>query len=236
MKKINLAITFYTLLTSILIMGCASVKEPEPGANAFSVVIGLDGTGSYKHASDAEAEISRLLDNLPAGTELCIRYITDNSYKDDNRNEIISIKLPDTCTSIENPFDVQEKLRVIKAKKALDSLKINVINSIRNAKSPQASRTDIFGFLLNAKEWLSQVQASNKLILILSDLDNNNLKYKPFVDQTTLNGIDVYVCSYQHNDNPQIFSYWDKTFSALGAKSHRFLSKGQNITLLTGRG
>lgn len=156
------------ILTTVFIMGCADTKSHSTG-----VYMLIDTSGTYtKQLVHAQKIINYLLATLNAGDSLAIARIDSGSFSE---KDIVAKMTFDQRPSAAN----KQKLIF---KKKVDSF-------VRKAKG--SHHTDISGGILQATEYLTEIGAGKKYILIFSDLEEDLAKGQIRDFPISLDGIKV---------------------------------------------
>jgi hypothetical protein len=150
LKKFNIVLL---IIVTIFVMGCADTKSRSTG-----VYMLIDTSGTYtKQLVHAQKIINYLLVTLNAGDSLAIARIDSGSFSE---KDIVAKMTFDQRPSAAN----KQKLIF---KKRVDSF-------VKKAKG--SHHTDISGGVLQAIEYLNEIGAGKKFILIFSDLEEDLAK------------------------------------------------------------
>lgn len=214
-------------------------------------ILGIDETGSYSLRPRVMQAVERFIRSLESGDTLHIRRITDKSYIDGDKTQLLPVPLqipmaPEFSQAAPtNRFNMvaQKKYAQEKAKSqrivkevavrttALKEAAIRHIQGIKPLKSP---KTDIYGFLAASADRLGdgKKQYANKMIIIASDMQDN-CKRKLELD---LAGADIIIMAFEKELDPQksraLRENWTKTLTGMKAARVTFLNLEEDIALL----
>ncbi|MDH5545850.1 MAG: VWA domain-containing protein [Gammaproteobacteria bacterium] len=150
MKRISILL-FAACMT--LLAGCS-----EQGPRTKAVFMLLDTSGTYtEELQKAQKIINYLLANLSSGDSLAVARIDSGSFSE---KDIVS-----KITFDPRPSATNEQKRQFKRQ---------IDNFISGVKS--SSFTDITGGVLQASEYLNETGASEKYVLVFSDLEEDLIK------------------------------------------------------------
>jgi len=156
MKKMTQKMMKKTILLSLLFFGLTACSEPPPQSRAVYML--LDTSGTYTNElTKAKLIINYLLATLDGGDSLAIARIDSGSFSE---KDLISKVTFDTRPSV-----INEQKRAFKRR---------VDHFVKNVKS--SAFTDISGGVLQASEYLHETDATQKYILIFSDLEEDLVK------------------------------------------------------------
>lgn len=156
MKKMTQKMMKKTILLSLLFFGLTACSEPPPQSRAVYML--LDTSGTYTNElTKAKLIINYLLATLDGGDSLAIARIDSGSFSE---KDLISKATFDTRPSV-----INEQKRAFKRR---------VDHFVKNVKS--SAFTDISGGVLQASEYLHETDATQKYILIFSDLEEDLVK------------------------------------------------------------
>lgn len=145
-----------TLIIAALSLSLVACSEPAPRNKAVFML--LDTSGTYtEELQKAQKIINYLLANLASGDSLAIARIDSGSFSE---KDIVS-----KVTFDPRPSATNEQKRQFKRK--ID----NFISGVRSS-----SFTDISGGVLQASEYLNETGASEKYVLVFSDLEEDLIK------------------------------------------------------------
>jgi hypothetical protein len=176
----------------------------------------IDGTSSYTYLSKAKQTALKKIFNLPPGSKVYVRWITDDSFSDGC--SIHSFIVPQKPEKIKNPFANPKikkgyKTKVLKYKYIWKKL----ASKIQKAQSPNSNSTDIMGALLAASKRFRYNPDYQPSLIMLTDMDDNaHKKY----DNIDLKNALVQLLDYQvdskQNDRQEI---WVDRLTSLGASA-----------------
>lgn len=216
-------------LTLAVLSGCttrqgsaASAKAVEPPVCA---VIAVDGTGSYEYLEKAKATIVKVIQGLPAGSKVYVRWITEDSVSD--KNAIVSAVLPDMGKP-KNTFDLKERQRYAIMQKKAAQIKAQIDKVITAAVSPKAKMTDIYGALYSAGIRFSANPNLTPVLILLTDMDDNVKKAYP----VALCDAAVMIMDFQvGTDDAKVRTTWTEYLTKAGAQSVQFMSLDEPLML-----
>ena len=185
----------------------------------LSVVL-LDGTSSYRYLAKAKRTALNKLMKLPHGSKVYVRWVTNESYGDEN--SIVSFIIPQKPIKNKNPFANPKTKRNYKIKMAKYQLTWKRIAiQIQKAQSPNSNATDIMGALLAASKRFKNNSDYNPLLIMLTDLDGNvNHSYDNIdLKNTVVKILDYQVDSRQNKRQ----EFWVNKFKELGASDIKFV-------------
>ena len=191
-------------------------SEKTKPQKSLLVYIGVDGSGSYNYLDNAKERMKKVIDYLPDGAQVNIRWITENSYLP--KNAIESLTLPRIRTKHnENMFKMDAKLAQLKFKKETEQLKNQFLMKILQAPFPNSRHTDILGFLLLCSERINNYRKEcTKYIIMFTDLKNNVQKYRKYLDDSSLKDTHIFILSYEHTDH-ELKQKWERNLQQWGA-------------------
>lgn len=231
---------FLTTFISVFLI-CCTGKEPNVSlANStnsqsqqidFSdttvCVILIDGSKSYKYLENAKKTIATLVYNSKLSMKIYVRWITDNSILD--KYAIVTALLPTEPKPLKNPFaNPQVKNNHKKLIKRIEAIRKKIIDQIMNAKSPNSSRTDIWGGIYAASERFKINPKMKPMLIILSDLiDNVGNSYSTL----DLKNATVKILDFQADKNIELTKQeWANRLKSLGAKTVEFYYPDEILT------
>jgi hypothetical protein len=140
-------LTLPLLATALLLAGC-----PQPAPEERGVYLLIDTSGTYtKELDKAQRIINYILSRLNPGDHFAVARIDTGSFSE---KDIVARTTFDSRPSTTNRQKRQFR---------------DTINEFVEAVEP-ARHTDITGGVLQATEWLNEVAAEQKVILVFSDL------------------------------------------------------------------
>ncbi|HKJ71383.1 MAG TPA: vWA domain-containing protein [Gammaproteobacteria bacterium] len=140
-------LTLSVLAVSVLVAGCPQKAPPERG-----VYLLIDTSGTYtKELDKAQRIINYILSRMNPGDHFAVARIDTGSFSE---KDIVS-----RTTFDDRPSTANQQKRQFRR---------TINNFVEEVKPSQY--TDITGGVLQATEWLSEVNAGQKVILIFSDL------------------------------------------------------------------
>jgi hypothetical protein len=221
MKKIIESILMSALI--IFAFGCQKVsKEADASTSSkkYVVVILIDGSKSYKFLDQAKKTVVDILEGLPAGSLVYVRWISSDSIKDDF--SIVSAVFPEEVKG-NNAFDVKNKRKkqLVKAK----DLKVRkqVITIISKSISPKSNLTDIYGALYSAGERFKLASDHIPLLCLITDMEDTAGKEKDY--EISLQNVDVKILGYQvGNNDVALKNHWTQWLTDRGAAGIYFSS------------
>jgi hypothetical protein len=144
--------TFRSIAVGALTLAVAGCGEAGARSNARAVYLLLDTSGTYREEIvRAQGILNYLLGNLNSGDSLGLARIDSESFSE---KDVVARMTFDTRPSHANQQKRKFRATVDKFVKV----------------AAQSSHTDITGGILQAAEWLNEVGAGRKYILIFSDL------------------------------------------------------------------
>ena len=143
-------LTLPLLAAALLITGCPQTAPPERG-----VYLLIDTSGTYtKELGKAQRIISYILSRMNPGDHFAVGRIDTGSFSE---KDIVARTTFDSRPSTANQQKRQFRNTIKQFVEEVDASKY----------------TDITGGMLQATEWLSEVAAGQKVILIFSDLEED---------------------------------------------------------------
>jgi len=190
-------------------------------------ICGIDGSGSYNFHEASKEKIQTLINHLPPGSTISIRWITTDSYLPSNSILTETLPVVDTNQDI-NVFNKKEKIMKIVERKRLDEARDELISQVNQTQRPKSDHTDIFGFLVVCAERLKVAIDRDFHIVICTDLENNVDKYRKFLNEKSLDGTMIHILAYEHTD-PQSRIVWTDHFLSWGAKQVRYYAPDEEL-------
>ncbi len=190
-------------------------------------ICGIDGSGSYNFHEASKEKIQSLINHLPAGATISIRWITTDSYLPSN--SILTETLPTVDTDQDiNVFNKKQKILKIVEGKRLQEARDELVSQVNQTQRPKSEYTDIFGFLVVCAERMIGSRDRDFHIVICTDLKNNVDKYHKFINEKSLDGAMVHILAYEHTD-PQSRIVWTEQFLSWGAKQVRYYAPDEEL-------
>lgn len=224
------------LFAFILNISCVSNKDhTERNTARLSrklspvVLIGIDGSGSYDYYDKGKIKLKKLVDDLPDGSKIIVRWISSDSYQDSN--SIITKELPKSVEAGKNAFDKRKRIERIKAQLAIKKRKEEIWTHILKTQYPKSKFTDLYGFFLVVSERINQYSKEKRpvFLVILSDLKNTKKKYKKHVKKDCLDGAKVYLLAFE-TTTPELKNRWVDIFTnQLGTEAPVFMGLDEEI-------
>ena len=202
-----------------LLAGCgqkqARTKPPVP--EPVACVIMIDGTGSYEHLDKAKHTARKVIAELPAGSRVYVRWITENSQSD--RRGIVSTQLP-RIEKPKNSFDLREKQRYTTAVTRIRKQRQEIFDALSAAASPRAMRTDIYGALAAASVRFDGSIEMKPLLIMMTDMVDN---VRNSHIEVNLKNARVKILDFQVGSNDaELKSNWRQYLSSHGASGVDF--------------
>ncbi|MBI5410306.1 MAG: VWA domain-containing protein [Nitrospirae bacterium] len=228
MKKIIFVLLGLYLLTSLT--GCkgasteaAAQKASEP---ATVCVVAIDGTGSYAYLPKAKGTVRKVIQSLPAGSKVYVRWITEDSVSD--KYSIVSAVLPEAVSKSKNAFDLKSKKKVKIAAIQDRQIREQISKIVDEVKSPKALRTDIYGGLYAASVRFQSNPSMRPILILLTDMDDNARKSDAYM--VNLSMAEVKVMDFQAGPDDVVRRQeWEAYLKAKGAESVSFLTIDEPI-------
>jgi hypothetical protein len=191
------------MILALLLMGCSDTKSHTQG-----VYMLLDTSGTYAHQLDhAQRIINYTLAKMNPGDSFAVARVDTASFTEKN--------IIDKVTFDDRPSVANEQKRQFR--EAID----NFVKHVR-----PSAYTDITGGVLQAIEWLNELNPGTKTILIFSDMKEDLKKGYVRNIPLQLNGFDVVALNVTklNSDNVDPREYldrldaWQKRVEAGGGK------------------
>lgn len=205
---------FLCVSLAILLAGCGEkpVKVRQKVPDPVACVIMIDGTGSYEHIDKAKATARKVIGELPPGSKVYVRWITENSQSD--KSGIISAQLP-AIEKPKNSFDMREKQRYAAAVAKIKKQRQEIFETLSGAVSPKAMRTDIYGALAAAGMRFEGNGGMKPMLVLMTDMGDNVKKSDLDV---ILKNASVRILDFQVGQNDaELKTYWRQYLSSRGA-------------------
>lgn len=239
--KIQYKSYLIVLFALFLSLSCVQQKKddvrevgPHPAPGVF---IAIDGSRSFKnHFNQGKMKLKKLVELLPAGTSVIVRWITSDSYRD--YNAIITKTLPSEVEASKNVYDKRQRVARIKAQLELKNGREEIWAAILNAKSPRSWYSDIYGFLLVVAERIGQYRNEGRpvYLILLSDMKDNWGSYERYVERNCLSGLKVYLLAFD-TLIPELRKRWKSIFtSKLGTENPVFLGLDEEFRDIFSKG
>lgn len=204
-------------------------KAKEKRQPAPVVFIAIDGSGSYDYYDRGKMKLKKLVDYLPFGSKVVVRWISSDSYQDSN--SIITKSLPTAVEAGTNAFDKRKRIERVKARFALKKAKEEIWTHILKTQYPKSKFTDLYGFFLVVSERVGQNRHENRpvYLVVLSDLKANQNKYKKHLKKDCLTAAKVYLLAFE-TTTPDLRTSWRGIFTNhLGTEVPIFIGLDEDL-------
>ncbi|HQG79206.1 MAG TPA: hypothetical protein PK564_02600 [bacterium] len=229
MKKVFdiLTMSFLIICLTSLFAWANPRKEPHSAQCIFLI----DGSQSYKYLDKAKDTLMNTIITDNSCVKIYVRWISDDSYLD--KNSITSAMLNDV-NKINNPFSITAKRQKAKLMRENEEIKRNIINTVKNSKSPNSPITDIYGALMASSARFSREPNLKSKLFIFSDLEDDAKKENKYT--INLLNTNVYVMDFQSNEESEVLKrYWINFFKKAGAMSVDIRHMDEPLTRYTKR-
>lgn len=211
------ATTAVALMLSLACPALADAPKEEPQV----VFIAMDGTGSYRYLDRAKEVTIQLVEKLPPGSKVFVRWISADSYSD--QASIVSAILPPIPvlpSALNRRANAAYRDSLARRKAFYDRLH----QVIRQAQSLRAPKTDIWGALYAAAERFEGNPGKVHRLVLMTDMDDNvGRSYDDF----SLAGAKAEIMAFQadpYQKGKSRKKQWTSHLTKLGAASVEFKS------------
>jgi hypothetical protein len=229
-EGIKMVEVILAVIVIIAVSGCNKIAGNADAASESEpivAVICIDGSISYKYLDQAKRTVDNILTALPSGSKVYIRWIANDSVKDNF--SIVSVVLPDEVKG-DNPFDPKLKRQQANAKAKVLNLKKQAMKMVMDAGSPKSTRTDVYGALYAASERFKLNSDRTPLLILLTDMDDDAGKDNAY--NIVLNNTTVKIMGFQTGDSDtSLKNHWTEYLSKHGVLVVEFIPLDEPFNL-----
>ena len=214
--------------TKILLIIIVLCQSTSLSSNAFAgsckrvIVVGIDFSGSYSMLNKGLNITQSIISTLEPKNCLYVRKITGESFADSCSLLPRPLCIPPLPVKPESRYNRHAWIEYLRASKRMVAQKRQAISAMSKIVHERSNRTDIYGFLAAAAVRLSLVNATDKHIVIISDMQDNKQ-----LDLTVdLKNVSVHVVAFQAGSDPRyqerLEKAWRKVLKRCGASEVNF--------------
>jgi hypothetical protein len=208
------------LVLALLSAACQEVKQDVAAPQRpVDLVVAIDGTRSYSYVEKAKQTILKVLAQLPPGSTVTVRWITEDSYSD--ANMALHETLPQEPQVSGNPFDPKARRGQAIFQVILAQKRQQLAAQVMALKSPGAGATDIHGLLMRLSRHYCAMDSSAYVpkYVVMSDLEDN---VNRDLRNLSFQGVEFQVLDFEEERPGQNLERFQYLVQQAGARSVKF--------------